>query len=292
MARAPLVRVLLVVGGVALGISGAQASVKSGGWAYLVERLVTDGIPRVAAERAFDDPRMPRFDGLDFSLRPGESHALYRGLLSGRSVRAAAECFAENRATLRRVEREAGVPAGIVAAILHVESRCGRYTGNQIVLWRLARLAMAAEPQNLHRNLVRHALLQGPRAAFDVEGLTRERGGYLESTFYPEVRAAFQVADRLGIDPLSIRGSMAGAFGLPQFLPSKYLEFGTDGDGDGRVSLYDPDDAVASCARYLQGNGWRPGIDRAQKRRVIWSYNRSTPYIDTVLALADRLPRS
>ena len=43
--------------------------------------------------------------------------------------------------------------------------------------------------------------------------------------------------------------------------------------------------------RYLKENGWHPGIDRAQKRRVIWTYNRSTPYIDTVLALADRLPQ-
>jgi membrane-bound lytic murein transglycosylase B len=77
---------------------------------------------------------------------------------------------------------------------------------------------------------------------------------------------------------------------MPQFLPSKYLQFGADGDGDGRVSLYDPEDAVASCARYLQANGWQPGIDRAGRRRVIWSYNRSSPYIDTVLALADRLP--
>jgi membrane-bound lytic murein transglycosylase B len=57
------------------------------------------------------------------------------------------------------------------------------------------------------------------------------------------------------------------------------------------VSLYDPDDAVASCARYLQANGWRADLDRPQQRRVIWTYNRSTPYIDTVLALADRLPR-
>jgi membrane-bound lytic murein transglycosylase B len=83
---------------------------------------------------------------------------------------------------------------------------------------------------------------------------------------------------------------VAGAFGMPQFLPSKYLQFGTDGDGDGRVSLYDAEDAVASCAQYLKSNGWQPGIDRAGRRRVIWTYNRSSPYIDTVLALADRLP--
>ena len=290
MARVRNVGAFLAAGHFLAWAAGAAAATDSNGWAYLVDKLAADGIPRSTAVRVFSDPRVPAFDRLDFSLQPGESHAIYRGLLSARSVRDAHACFAEHRSTLRRVERETGVPGDVVAAILHVESRCGRYTGNQVVLWRLARLAMAAEPGNLHRNLLRHNLLQGPRATLDVDGLTRQRGTYLESTFYPEVLATFRVADRLGIDPLAIRGSMAGAFGLPQFLPSKYLEFGTDGDGDGRVSLYDPEDAVASCARYLQGNGWKPGIDRAGRRRVIWSYNRSSPYIDTVLALADRLP--
>jgi membrane-bound lytic murein transglycosylase B len=288
---APRIGSLVVMGLVVCAASGSASASSVRGWGYLVDKLVVDGVPRGTAERAFTDPRVPPFDGLTFSLRPGESHAMYRGLLSHRSVSDAYDCFAEHRAALRRVERETGVSGDVVAAILHVESRCGRYTGNQVVLWRLARLAMAAEPQNMRRNASRHVLLQGPRAALDVERTNRERARYLEATFYPEVRAAFEIADRLRIDPLGLRGSIAGAFGLPQFLPTSYLKFGTDGDADGRVSLYDPEDAVASCARYLQANGWQPGIDRAAKRRVIWTYNRSTPYIDTVLALADRLPQ-
>jgi membrane-bound lytic murein transglycosylase B len=289
MRMAPL---LVVMAFVAVGVRAAAASGAVGGWGYLVDKLAADGVPRATAERVFTDPRVPPFDGLQFSLRPGESRAMYRGLLARRSVSDAYDCFAAHRAVLRRVERESGVSGDVVAAILHVESRCGRYTGNHTVLWRLARLAMAAEPQNLRRNATRHTLLQGPRAMLDVEGSTRERARYLESTFYPEVRGTFAIADRLKIDPLGLRGSMSGAFGLPQFLPTSYLKFGTDGDADGRVSLYDPEDAVASCARYLQANGWRPGLDLAAKRRVIWTYNHSIPYIDAVLALADRLPQS
>jgi membrane-bound lytic murein transglycosylase B len=290
MSPTHIVRGILTVAFVVLGTRGALAGGPKG-WGYLVDKLATDGVPRSRAERVFTDPRIPAFDNLSFSLRPGESPAMYRGLLSSRSVSEAYDCFAKHRGVLRRVEQESGVPAGVVAAILHVESRCGRYTGNQVVLWRLARLAMAAEPQNLRRNVARHSLLQGPRATLDVERTAFERARYLESMFYPEVRGAFEIADRLGVDPLGIRGSIAGAFGMPQFLPTSYLKFGTDGNADGRVSLYDADDAIASCARYLQGNGWRPGIDRAQKRRVVWTYNRSTPYIDTILALADRLPQ-
>src|SRR6185369_13282950 len=114
----------------------------------------------------------------------------------------------------------------------------------------------------------------------------------LEGVFYPEVLAMFGLADRTGVDPLDVRGSGSGAFGLPQFLPSSYLRFGVDGDADGRVSLYDPADAIASAANYLAHHGWRPGISRAEQRQVIWTYNHSDPYIDTVLALAADLERA
>ena len=277
----------------ALGAMRAEAAADpADSWTYLVDKLADDGVPRAWAERVFDDPRMPRFDRLDFSLSPREPASMYRGLLSQRSVSAAYECFATHVNALDRAERQLGVPGNLVAAILHVESRCGRNTGNEPILWRLARLAMSAEPANLRRNVVRHTLLQSPSVAADLLRVTEDRARYLEATFYPEVRATFDIAERLHIDPLSIRGSTSGAFGIPQFLPSGYLRFGADGNGDGHVSLYDPADAVASCASYLQAHGWAAGIDREQRRRVIWAYNHSTPYIDTVLALANLLPQS
>jgi membrane-bound lytic murein transglycosylase B len=107
--------------------------------------------------------------------------------------------------------------------------------------------------------------------------------------FYPEVLATFRLAERLGIDPLGIRGSPSGAFGLPQFLPTSYLRFAVDGNGDGLVSLYDPADAIASAANYLVSHGWRPALTRQQQRQVIWAYNHSAAYIDAVLFLADRV---
>jgi membrane-bound lytic murein transglycosylase B len=117
----------------------------------------------------------------------------------------------------------------------------------------------------------------------------RARARYLYDTFYPEVRAVFALASRLGTDPLAIRGSGSGAFGAPQFLPTSYFRHGVDGDGDGRVDLDDPADAAISCASYLRGAGWRPGLSAAGRRRVIWGYNHSDAYIDTVLALASAI---
>jgi hypothetical protein len=76
---------------------------------------------------------------------------------------------------------------------------------------------------------------------------------------------------------------------MPQFLPTSYLNHGVDGNHDGVISLYDPDDAIPSCAKYLAAHGWKPGITYEQQRRVIWDYNHSDAYIDTVLSMASSL---
>ena len=256
------------------------------GWDYIVEKLVADGVDRRRVHRAFTDPRVEPFAGLDFGLYPREPRSLYQGFTRPASVALARRCKAAHAYALDAAERAHGVPASVVAAIIHIESGCGRNTGSEVVLYRLARLAMANEPGNLRGNIARHT---AGRDDPEIELRTRERGQYLEDTFYPEVLATFQLSDKLDIDPLALRGSGSGAFGMPQFLPRSYLSYGSDGNGDGRISLYDADDAIFSCANYLAAHGWHDGLSHPEKRRVIWHYNRSDAYIDAVLSLADRL---
>jgi membrane-bound lytic murein transglycosylase B len=273
---------LLTASAVRAAESDDVAAAERRGWRYLVDKLAADGVPRAEAAAVFADARLPAFDGLPFSLAPHESGARYRQLRSPASVRAAEQCRARYADAFAKAEAREGVPASLVAAIVHVESACGRTTGSSPVLHRLARLAMANEPGNLDFNVRRHAG-DPPDPAIAVQ--VRERAAYLERMFYPEVRGVFTMAEQLHIDPLAMEGSGAGAFGFPQFLPTSYLRYGVDGNGDGRVSLYDMDDAAASCARFLAGNGWRSGLSLPERRRVIWQYNRSDAYIDTVLAL-------
>jgi membrane-bound lytic murein transglycosylase B len=278
---------LLLTATVASGRAAAEtpagSRVADKGWGYLVEKLVTDGVPRSAAEGVFADDRMPPFDGLGFSLTPREPSAMYRGFLRPSSVALARRCRAAHEAEFAAAEAATGVPASVVASIVFVESACGRRTGSTRILPRLARLAMANAPDNLAANLARYAQSHTDPAR------VRARARYLEDLFYPEVRASFTLGERLGVDPLEIRGSEAGAFGFPQFLPSSYVRFGADGDGDGQVSLYQMGDAALSCGRYLAGHGWGEARTKAERRRVVWHYNRSDPYIDTVLALSARL---
>jgi membrane-bound lytic murein transglycosylase B len=267
----------------------APASADDEGWDYLIDKLTADGVSVERVVATFQDPRVERFTGLDFSLhRPREPRALYRGFLRARTIAAARRCRARYADAFENAERAHGVSAGLLAAILFVESGCGDSTGSHLILTRLARLAMANAPENVRRNLARYADDDG-HVDPTVEAQLRQRARELEGTFYPEVRALFTVAERLGVSPLDIRGSKGGAFGAPQFLPTSYLADGVDADGDGRVSLDDPADAAASCARFLADHGWRPGLSRSERRAVIWQYNRSDAYVDSVLTLAARI---
>jgi membrane-bound lytic murein transglycosylase B len=286
-----VVRWVVAVGLVAAFVATREATARDTerGWDFLVEKLVADGVPRDRVLSVFRDDRVEPFDGLYFSLEPRESHSLYRRLHTYETVGRVRRCLDEHRDVFEAAERRYRVPAHVVASIIQVESGCGRNTGRSRILPALARLAMAAEPENLERNVERHTLLNRIRSPGNVSSFARWRAEHLENTFYPEVLATFTIADRLRVDPLEIRGSGSGAFGMPQFLPRSYLWFGVDGDGDGHVSLYHAADAIPSCANYLEQFGWRPGISLSGRRNVIWGYNHSDAYIDTVLWLADEI---
>jgi len=287
MKRIPLTMVVV-------GLLGRASAVWADdtGWDYLIKKLVADGVDRQEVVAAFRDPRMAPFVGLEFSAaQPGERRTLYRRFARPATVAAARRCRLRHAAEFEQAERTHGVPANLLAAILFIESGCGGNTGSDVALYRLARLAMANEPDNLQANIERYTDDDG---TIDPEtvGRLRTRARYLEQTFYPEVRALFAVADRMGVDPLDILGSGAGAFGAPQFLPTSYLQYGVDADGDGRVSLDDSADAAASCARFFVGHGWRAGLSNAQRRAVVWQYNRSNAYVDPVLTLAARIGKA
>ena len=125
---AALVLVGLVAPAVRAAASDAEALAERHGWRYLVDKLAADGVPRAEAAAVFADPRMPAFDGLPFALEPRESHARYRDLRSGASVRAARSCRARYADAFDKAAAREGVPASLVATIVHVESACGRNT--------------------------------------------------------------------------------------------------------------------------------------------------------------------
>ena len=93
------------------------------------------------------------------------------------------------------------------------------------------------------------------------------------------------------IRPDMLPGSIYGAIGLCQFMPSNIRPYGMDGNGDGVINLYVADDAVASLANYLARHGWKATSSKSARHRVLMRYNKSTVYANTILALADRIDR-
>jgi membrane-bound lytic murein transglycosylase B len=151
-------------------------------------------------------------------------------------IAAGARFWQDNQASLARAEAEYGVPAEIIVGIIGVETIYGRDTGSYRVLDALATLAFDFPP--LH-----------PRA--------RERSEF----FKGELEQFLSHQSRLGSDPLAPLGSYAGAMGMPQFMPSSWVKYAVDFDGDGKVDLWNsPADVIGSVASYFKAFNWQPGM--------------------------------
>jgi membrane-bound lytic murein transglycosylase B len=128
---------------------------------------------------------------------------------------------------LTKISTAYGVPSRVIVAIWGLESNFGRFSGVRPTIQALATLAW-----------------EGRRGAF----------------FRGELMDALTVVDRgyIGLD--SLKGSWAGAMGQPQFMPSSYLKFAEDFDGDGDRDIWaSPPDVFASIANYLRAHGWVAG---------------------------------
>ena len=255
------------------------------GWDYLASRLKDRGVQERDIVLIYQNPKMPKFSPIPFALAPREKPELYRhfakptfGLLGAQFARDNSEMFDD-------IEERLKVPREVVTAILVIESGIGKNTGKELVVYRLSRLASVCDPNNLRLNYIQQKK-KDSSVTFEA---VHDRCQYLETTFLPEIPALIEIGKRNKISPLKIRGSSAGAFGLPQFLPSAFLRFGIDGDRSGSVSLHHPSDAAWSAANYLSSYGYRDDIPLEEKRAVIWRYNKSDAYIDTVLSVSDRI---
>lgn len=252
----------------------------------LVERLARDGFDAALLNRLYADPRTDYLGrAVAINLKRIERPADYEHFLSRRSVGEGLDFLSRHRALLEAVESRFGVPTGVLVAILYVESHFGRDVGNNRVFNVYSSLAEADEPAHVTAALrLLQARYPGTRRA-EVRRRARKKAAWA----YGELKALLRIADEQGLDIHELKGSWAGAFGLPQFIPSSFLTYAVDGDGDGRVDLSALADAAASIGAYLQRHGWRPGLTRRGRTRVLLTYNNSRLYAMTILAYADKL---
>ena len=257
------------------------------GWDYLVERLRLQGVAQEDISAIYRDPQMPPFTFVPFKLKPREPHSMYAGFLATPHIKLGTTFIRRHEHDFDRMEKTLKVPREIVTAILVVESQIGRNTGKEMILYRLSRVSSVADPANLRRNF---EVLREEDSTVTLSAV-QERAKYLETTFLPEIPALIEISKRNRINALRVRGSTAGAFGLPQVLPSAFLRYGFDGNRDGFVSLYNEVDALWSAANYLANFGYRKELPLLEKRAILWRYNKSEAYIDTILAVGEEINR-
>jgi membrane-bound lytic murein transglycosylase B len=149
-------------------------------------------------------------------------------------IQAGKRFMQNNSADLIRAEKTYGVPANIIAGIIGVETIYGRQMGNYRLLDALTTLAFD----------------------YPVEAAKRDRRPF----FKQELVALFQLTEEQHLDIGELRGSFAGAVGLPQFMPSSWRSYAVDFDGDGKIDLRNSTaDAIGSVANFLKQHGWKTG---------------------------------
>jgi peptidoglycan lytic transglycosylase B len=145
-------------------------------------------------------------------------------------IQAGLHFWLEHKAELANATKQYGVPESVIIGILGVETEYGQNIGKYRVVDALATLA------------------------FDYPADGKDREAY----FRTQLAAFFHWCVESHCTPLEVYGSSSGALGMPQFMPENIDKYAVDFDGDGRVDLQSPADAIGSVARFLSMHGWTP----------------------------------
>lgn len=181
-------------------------------------------------------------------------------MISAGRLKGGANQLKRHAATLARIEQRFGVPGPVLVAIWGLETDFGTVRGNLPVLRSVATLAYDCR-----------------RTEF----------------FTGHLFDALRIVDKGDLSPAEMRGAWAGEMGQTQFMPSSYVKYATDFDGDGRADLLrSPADVLASTANYLKGHGWVRGGDwepGSQNFEAIRAWNKSQVYSRTIALYASKL---
>ncbi|UCG11551.1 MAG: lytic murein transglycosylase [Deltaproteobacteria bacterium] len=259
-------------------------------FANLERRLIEDGLDARLVQSIYQHPMVK----LELAVAAGnlirsEATLDYGQFLSAYSVAKAERYLRRHSHVLEEVEKRFGVPREIVVAVLMVETALGTYPGKYLTINVLSTMAVARE-RGIQDEIL--SSLKAEQRRMQSPEVISRRLKKRAVRSYRELKALVNYIHKNDVDPFSLVGSSEGAIGIPQFLPSNIESYGRDGDGDGRIDLFNHADAIASVAFYLRQHRWRKARGTQEKKRVLLRYNHSTYYVDTVYTLAQRLDRA
>jgi peptidoglycan lytic transglycosylase B len=234
----------------------------------------------------FYDARLRKLDRvLSINALNPDTPDIYEQFTTPYALHLARRFERRHRAELQAVERQYGVPKEYLVAILLVETQFGQAKLPYRVMDVFTTLAVEGHPEAVERV---YEQLKDRHPGVRKDWLSSRLVEKAQFAFQELVATLSMFRDNLQ-HLYEVRGSYAGAIGMPQFLPSSYLRWAVDGNRDGRIDLNDLHDALPSIANYLYAHGWDEDADFRQRWRAVWEYNHSPNYVQTIFEIAFRL---
>jgi membrane-bound lytic murein transglycosylase B len=251
----------------------------------LIDRLSQEEFNLEFLSKVLTDPRAGFIPELTrISLISKETPESYAKFLRPELILLSKKFLRQNLKALNQMEKEFHVDKEVVVAILLVESRFGENIGKHRIIPTLASMALMDSPDCLQRNYL-NLQETNPELSFErIEGLARRKAKWA----YHELKCFLKIIRHEEIDPLEVYGSYAGALGMAQFIPSSYLSYAVSQKSFERW-LLGKDEAIFSIGNYLRSHGWKKNLSIKRKRQILWYYNRSEPYVETILQVAQKI---
>ncbi|MCJ7784282.1 MAG: lytic murein transglycosylase [Desulfobacterales bacterium] len=251
----------------------------------LTHRLSQDGFDSDFLSNLLMDARAElNLSLMIISLESRETADLYAQFLTQEAILLSKKFLRQNLNTLRKAENRFYVEKEVIVAILLVESRFGENIGKYRLIPTLASIALMDSPDHLQKNYLVLRERDPDLPYESMESLAKRKANWA----YHQLKCFLNIIRYEKIDPLEVYGSYAGALGMAQFIPSSYLSYALHQESFENW-LLSKEAAIFSIGNYLKSHGWRKGLPIEKKKQILWYYNRSKPYGETILQVAQKI---
>jgi len=251
----------------------------------LIHRLSQEGFDFEFLSKLLTDSRAGFIPELTrISLISKETPESYAQFVSPESILLSKKFLHQNLKILKQMEKQFHVEKEVIVAILLVESRFGENIGKYRVIPTLASIALMDSPDNLHKNYLSLREIDPELSYERMEGLAKRKASWA----YNELKCFLKIIQYEKLDPLEFYGSYAGAMGMSQFIPSSYVNYAQSKNGLENW-LINKEEAIFSIGNYLKSHGWKKNLPIKRKKQILWYYNNSQPYVETILQVAQKI---
>ncbi|MBI5207466.1 MAG: lytic murein transglycosylase [Candidatus Firestonebacteria bacterium] len=265
---------------------------KDANYEILVKRLSDDGFDSSFIENLYNNNEavfMPNL--IVINVKKDEERIDYKQYSSDSMIIKSKDYFIEYKKFLKEIQKEFGIKPEFIVTILLVETRLGTYLGKHKVINVLSSLSVSNKKDaidDIYKKYIEDKFLnENQKLSIDEVAIrVKKRSDWA----YKELKIFLKYVLEQNLNPYEINGSLSGAFGFAQFIPSAVIYYGKDGDKDGNIDMFNHYDAIASIANYLKGNGWiEEDIPENKIKSVIETYNHSIYYVNGVYESAIKL---